>query len=69
MTEYGGTHKRQLTQPDYHVEERKAARKKVLEAVRQRRREHDKRLMEKKRKLQGSGKVMEQEFCTKLYLK
>ena len=58
MSEYGISHKRQLSEPDYHVEERKAARKKVLNEIWQRRRENYKKFMEKKRRLQGSEEVI-----------
>jgi hypothetical protein len=51
MTEYGISHSRQLTEPSYNVQERKAARKRLLEALRQRRRENYKHLMQKKRQL------------------
>jgi hypothetical protein len=54
MTAYGVTHGNQLTQPDYHVEVRKAARKKLLDEIWQRRRENYRQFMEKKRRLQGS---------------
>ena len=56
MTEYGVTHKRQIIQPDYHVEERKAARKKLLNEIWQRRRENYNQFMEKQRRLQGIGR-------------
>jgi len=55
MTEYGVTHNEQLTHPSYTVQERKAARKRLLDEIWQRRREQYKHFMEKKRKLQGSG--------------
>jgi hypothetical protein len=58
MIEFGISHSKQLTQPDYHVEERKAARKKLLDEIWQRRRENYKHLMEKKRRLQGNGEVI-----------
>ena len=55
MIEDGVTHGRQLSEPSYNVQERKAARKKLLEAIRQRRRENYIHFMEKKRRLQGRG--------------
>jgi hypothetical protein len=58
MTAYGVTHSRQLTHPDYHVQERKVARKKLLDEIWQRRRENYRHFMEKKRRLQGSGEVI-----------
>jgi len=58
MTDYGISQSQQLPQPDYHVEERKAARKKLLDEIWQRRRENYKQFMEKKRKLQGSGEMI-----------
>jgi len=56
MTEYGGIYSKQLTQPDYHVEGHKAARKKLLDEIWQRRRENYKHFIEKKRRLQGVGR-------------
>jgi hypothetical protein len=55
MTEYGVTHSGQLTHASYDVQERKAARKKLLDEIWQRRRENYRHFMEKKRRLQGSG--------------
>jgi hypothetical protein len=48
MTEYGHPNSNQLTQPDYHVAERKEARKKVLDEIWRRRSENYKHFMEKK---------------------
>jgi len=47
MTEYGVTHNRQLTEPSYNVQERKAARKKLLDEIWLRRRENYRHFMEK----------------------
>jgi len=58
MTHYGISHGKQLPRPDYHVQERKAARKKVLDEIWQRRRENYKQFMDKRRRLQGSGEVL-----------
>jgi len=58
MTEYGVTHSAQLTHPSTTAQERKAARKKLLDEIWQRRREQYKHLMEKKRRLQGRGEVV-----------
>ena len=58
MTEYGVSHSEQLTDPSHTVQERKAARKKLLDEIWQRRRENYKHLMHNKRKLQESGEVV-----------
>jgi hypothetical protein len=58
MTAYGNTHRnnKPAPHPDYHVAEKKAARKKVLDDIRQRRREVYKHMMEKKRSLEECGR-------------
>ena len=58
MTAYGVTHGKELTHPDYHVQERKAARKKLLDEIWRRRRANYKQFMEKKRRLRESGEVV-----------
>jgi hypothetical protein len=55
MTEYGVSHRSQLSEPPSSVQERKAARKKLLDEIWRRRRENYRHFMEKKRRLQGSG--------------
>jgi hypothetical protein len=58
MTEYGVSHCGQLSRDSYDVQERKAARKKLLDEIWQRRRENYKQFLEKKRRLRESGEVV-----------
>lgn len=57
MIEYGRAHGKQLSQPDYHVEERKAARKKLLDEIFRRRGQRYRAMMERKRRLQGNSNL------------
>ena len=58
MTEYGFAHSRHIALPSHDVQEKKAARRKLLEEVERRRAENHLRFMQKKRRLQTDSGLL-----------